>query len=423
MKVLHVNSSTRGGAWNSAYRVHKALVGAGVHSEVLAGEKSLDDSSIHELGGGAHAVWRWFAPKANYRLGLLRTGFHKTVLAPEILPGLALSAINNHPCDIVHLHRPWEGMLSVEQIGRIRKPVVWTQHDLSALSGGYNFRCDVGLSEPEWTPSGTDESLARRIIGRKREAWSGRGFQFIAPSRWMERQVLGSPALERPRVVHLPYIFPITEFFPEDRLEARSALELPFDQTILLFGADGASIPRKGFDLLRGALHRLKEGGCAMETITILVFGDSPDDEIDIPEFKIIRFGKIWDSARLRKMYNAADFFICPSIEDNLPNTVMESLCCATPVLGFSIGGLPDLVKDPSDGLLVKQVDRLSLAAGLMEMLLRKDGRTLEQRRNSVFGLVEVNRDTVERHLRLYEEVLRDEGRSTRERAQISAGD
>ena len=64
-------------------------------------------------------------------------------------------------------------------------------------------------------------------------------------------------------------------------------------------------------------------------------------------------------------VYNAADVFIIPSIEDNLPNTVIESLSCGIPVIGFPIGGIMDMIKTGVNGIICKDVSPESLAEAI----------------------------------------------------------
>jgi len=54
----------------------------------------------------------------------------------------------------------------------------------------------------------------------------------------------------------------------------------------------------------------------------------------------------------MAELYNAADVFVIPSLEDNLPNTVSEALLCGTAVSGMSIGGIKEMVTDGANGYL-----------------------------------------------------------------------
>jgi len=65
---------------------------------------------------------------------------------------------------------------------------------------------------------------------------------------------------------------------------------------------------------------------------------------------------------RLSHVYSVADVFICPTNEDNLPNTVLEAMSCQTPVIGTRVGGIPDMVTDQEHGWLIEPGDATGLA-------------------------------------------------------------
>ncbi|HHE46828.1 MAG TPA: glycosyltransferase, partial [Bacteroidetes bacterium] len=73
-------------------------------------------------------------------------------------------------------------------------------------------------------------------------------------------------------------------------------------------------------------------------------------------------------------VYCASDFFILPSEQDNLPNTMLESLACGTPVAAFNVGGIPDCVKNMKTGVLSELGDYDSLTNGIKTII---DNRNL----------------------------------------------
>ena len=131
---------------------------------------------------------------------------------------------------------------------------------------------------------------------------------------------------------------------------------------------------RKGADLLADALAKLPRD---TETPKAVLFGDTASELLGGANVEVIRLGSINDEARLAMLYAACDVFACPSREDNLPNTVLESLCAGTPVVGFRIGGLPDMVENEVNGFLAAPFDTAELAAGLSRVMTsqRADGR------------------------------------------------
>ena len=64
-------------------------------------------------------------------------------------------------------------------------------------------------------------------------------------------------------------------------------------------------------------------------------------------------------------LYNTADVFVAPSLADNLPSTLIESMLCGTPVVSFKVGGIPDIVSHMNDGYLAQYRDVQDLAYGI----------------------------------------------------------
>lgn len=71
-------------------------------------------------------------------------------------------------------------------------------------------------------------------------------------------------------------------------------------------------------------------------------------------------------------IYNSARIFVAPSLEDNFPNTVNESIHCGIPTISFNVGGLPDMISHKENGYLAKYKDVKDLIEGIKWGLERK---------------------------------------------------
>ncbi len=170
----------------------------------------------------------------------------------------------------------------------------------------------------------------------------------VAPSRWLSEEARGSAVLGRFEVQTVPYGLETDVFQPRDRTVIRNLLDIPLDARVILFLAEGLGNRRKGFDLLLTALEQLP----LQENTFLIAVGGGSVEVTERLRLPVRWLPPISNDRYLSFIYSAADVFVMASRADNLPNTVLESLSCGTPVAGFAVGGVPDLVDDGETGRL-----------------------------------------------------------------------
>ena len=209
-----------------------------------------------------------------------------------------------------------------------------------------------------------------------------------------------------------------TVFRPIDKQAAlnRFGLTDP-DRPRLLFGSFNTTDPRKGFQYFADALTLLHQqqptataDRAAADRLNpeILVFGKGQTDAMAALPYSIRQLGVLTTDDDLVAAYNLADALVVPSLEDNLPNTVVESLSCGTPVVAFRTGGIPEMISQFKNGYLADVGSVSKLANGLAFILnhptptdLRQNARQFAESR---FSEAEVGR----RHLELYRKSMSD---------------
>ena len=196
----------------------------------------------------------------------------------------------------------------------------------------------------------------------------------VTPSRWLSSCVKESAMFKDRRIETIPYGIDTEIFKPINKQEARRILNLPLGKKLVLFGATrGTDDPRKGFVYLRDALNKIVNSSGLKEDLELLIFGAGEPREKTNFGAKATYLGRIYDAATMALIYSAADVFVIPSIQDNLPNTVLESLACGTPVVGFKIGGIPDMITHCGDGYLANAFESDDLATGISWVLGDRD--------------------------------------------------
>ena len=367
MKVFQLNySDINGGAARAAYRIHHALRSADIDSNFVADVATSGDWAVQAPGSKVGKVMAKIRPVlGGFPARLLRTS-NPIIHSTSFLPSWRVQALNASDADVLHLHWVQGEMLSVADIGLLKKPVVWTLHDMWAFCGAEHYTEDfrwregyIANNRPDYE-SGFD--LNRWTWSRKRKHWQ-RAMHIVTPSRWLANCVQQSALMRDWPVSVVPNCLDTDRWQPLEKNLARQLLGLPRDVPLLLFGAmGGGKDPRKGFDLLLKALAHLRG---QIQDLEIVVFGQlQPKTPPDVG-FPIHYTGHLHDDLSLRALYSAADALVIPSRQDNLPNTGVESLACGTPVVAFDVCGLPDIVEHQKTGYLATPFDTEDLARGI----------------------------------------------------------
>jgi glycosyltransferase involved in cell wall biosynthesis len=373
LKVLQLNySDINGGAARAAYRIHHALCDSGIDSQMLVNVAASGDWTVHgPTSTWAKAIVRFRMELATPLQRILHTG-NPIMHSPAIAPSRWPQRLNVSDADVVHLQWLQHEMLSIADIARIRKPIVWTLHDMWAFCGAEHYTTDQRWRDGYRTDnrpaheSGFD--LNRYTWQRKCKHWR-RPIQIVCPSQWLADCVRSSALMREWSVSVVPYPIDLNRWQPIDQRLARQLLGLPQDCMLLLFGAlGGGKDPRKGIDLLLAALSLLRtEPG--LQSLQLVVFGQREPQSPSQLGFPIHYTGHLHDDLSLRTLYSATDAMVIPSRQDNLPNTGLEAHACGTPVVAFNTGGLPDIVADRVTGALAEPFEPASLAEAIRWVL------------------------------------------------------
>jgi glycosyltransferase involved in cell wall biosynthesis len=286
----------------------------------------------------------------------------------SLLEDLSPDVINVH-----NLHKATSENWSAEMAGICARhaPTVWTLHDMWSFTGrcaySYDCRkflsgCDSTCPTPEEHPPLAPDKIAQAWNERRRLLNSQSKLMVVAPSRWLAREARAGLWADH-RVEVIPYGLPLEVYRPVDRALAREALGINTPGPVLLMAAQFLTERRKGGEILDGALSALSR-----RPLTIITLG-SGHPGFQAEGIHVHELGYV-DHERTRVLaYSAADLFVHPAPVDNLPNVVMEALACGTPVAGFAIGGVPDMVRPGRTGWLCDSVSSKALADTLEEAL------------------------------------------------------
>jgi glycosyltransferase involved in cell wall biosynthesis len=322
-------------------------------------------------------------------------------------------ALRENP-DLIHIHWVGQGFVPIKALAELKLPLVWTLHDMWAFTGGCHYSRDCQRYRqscgacPELS-SQRENDLTRWVWKQKKRHWKGIDLTIVTPSKWLSTCSQSSSLFRNRSTEVIPYGLDLNVYKPLERSLAREITNLNKDKKIILMSALAATEdPRKGFPDLVAAAEHLAQAGWGQKA-ELLVLGSSRP--IHPPRIALpVNFaGILHDDVSLSLYYRAADAFVAPSSQDNLPNTVMEAMACGTPCAAFNIGGMTDMIEHQRTGYLARPFDTEDLARGLAWIL--EDATRAQQLSEAARGKVEAEftlESVAQRYRDLYSRLLGD---------------
>jgi glycosyltransferase involved in cell wall biosynthesis len=421
MKVTLINTADAGGGAPAAcMRLLKALELEQVDVRLQVQDKKTGEPRVDSIGGTSFGKLKakinffyerlpfiWFKAKDKSVRFAFSTANTGTDIShqPHVLDA-----------DVLHLHWTNGGYLSIknlEQLLKTGKPVVWTLHDMWAFTGGchYSGECDHFINQCGncWMlRDAGDSDLSFSGWLRKADLLkAAKNMVFVTCSHWLADVARTSSLLKDFRIETIPNPIDTAIFSAKDTTAARTKWGINPKSKIILFGAANIMDRRKGISYLMDALNDLKNNYDNVQDIEIVIFGKNKSFDTGLFPFKVYEVGIISSQADLAELYSLADVFVSPAIEDNLPNTVMEALACATPVVAFNTGGIPDMVEHLQNGYLAEFKSATDFAAGIHYVLdgERRDFLSINARQKVVDTFT--NEKVAEQYMAVYQSILK----------------
>ncbi|GAA4815297.1 glycosyltransferase [Litoribaculum gwangyangense] len=374
MKILLVNTYDRGGAANACLRLHGGLIKEGFHSHLLLRDKSKNipfanvfkpkktkQSLVKKLFNRYIKTQKKYKSKQSRQDLFLQTRDISLELFSYPNSNFDITQSKSYKeADIINLHWVADFLDYKSFFKKNTKPVVWTIHDMNPFTGGEHYTekylgiNDEGFPIPRVVSEKEKKEFKKNVNLKLKALKKVKNLHIVTLNNWMYAEAKKSDVFKKFPIHIIPNGIDSSVFKIIDKNYARGSLGLPMDKKIILFVADSIDNSRKGFTYLKKAFEKLGNKNLVLCAIGHL------NKEIKVSE-KIIELGLIEDENVMCNIYNASDVFVIPSLMDNLPNTVLESLLCGTPVIGFPVGGIPDILIDGENGFISSEISVQSL--------------------------------------------------------------
>ena len=390
MRVLIINTSERiGGAAIAANRLMDALRNNGIQAKMLVRDKQTENITVIGLKKSLWSIWQFVWEriviwKANhfkqhnlFAVDIANTGTDITTY-PEF-----------KEADIIHLHWVNQGMLSLKDLKKILqsgKPIVWTMHDMWPCTGicHHTRECDKYHKECHHCPylynGGAKKDLSHQTFKKKKELYQLSPITFITCSQWLKERAGQSALLEQHPIVHIPNPIKTNLFTPRNKVEARQKCNLPTGKKLILFGSVKITDKRKGIDYFIESCKILAEKHPELvNNLGVAVYGKESEQLKSLVPFQVYALDYISNEKELVNVYNAVDLYVTPSLEENLPNTIMEAMACGIPCVGFNVGGIPEMIDHLHNGYVADYKSAEDFANGIHWTLSESEYQSLSE--------------------------------------------
>ncbi|RTZ02915.1 glycosyltransferase [Flavobacterium sp. RSP49] len=388
MKVLLINTHDVGGAAKACKCLHSGFLFEGITSNVLLRFKQNNWVNSNCFKQPQQTFTRFDKVRNKVKRILKELKLYNTINVSNIEEQLFLSQRDSRlemfsfpdsnldvttselykEAEIVNLHWVANFLDYTSFFKKNTKPVVWTLHDMNPFTGGDHYiEKYMGIDESGYpiirTVSEEEISIAKKNIELKKKAITKiPSLTIVAPSEWLAAEARRSEVFKNKKVYCIPNSLDSEIYAPRDKNYSRDLLNIPKNKKVILFVADSIDNNRKGFVFLKRAFEQLADSNLVLCAI------GNKSSELDSND-NIYELGPIFDEKLMSIAYSAADVFVIPSVMDNLPNTVLESLMCGTPVIGFPVGGIPDMIQDGVNGFITEEISVGSLFKTIKKFL------------------------------------------------------
>ena len=342
------------GAGKAASKIYEMLIKNNIQAELYVKKKNLEVSKKFLLESYKDKLHEISFDTFNY----LTNKFFNNRFYSNEYKSLSWSSspylklINNSKFDLIQLH--WiNNFLSISDIGKIKKPLVWRFSDMWPILGIKHYE----NNKTENNKLSIFNYFEKKNILEKKKYWKKK-INIISPSYWLKSQIKAN---------NLTYDWPIkviytpinTDIFnPLDRSKIKFEYNVK-NHRVLIFGADNLFDKRKGLNILLDVFkNKLID---QKNNYTLFTFGKGQIKEKKINNLNIRNFGYLKNKLEINKLYNVADVMILPSLIDNLPQIGLEAQTSGLPIITFRNSGLEELIKENETGLFTKEETSICL--------------------------------------------------------------
>ena len=345
MKIALISfSDSNGGAADACVDIHKNFNKNKISSSLILREKKLNIKNSILFGN------RFINTIRNKFIYFFMRLIGSNNFSLNILPSNLNSFLKYKKFDLINCHWINGETISLDELKKIKIPIIFTLHDEWLLLGGQHYKNSINFKKNKIL-----SIFEKRLIRIKKKLLKKENVFIVAPSVWLYKEALRNKYIDNKRVFHIPYYFPDINQIKKINLNKKNKIKLFFSVSGYI------SNKRKGFQYIEEFLKKNSDHQFELNVL-------SKDKKIKINDKRVNHISFLPKKKYLR-LLNNMDGVLIPSTADNFPNTAIEALSCRLPILSFDIGGLKDLIKHKKNGYLIKKINYKNFDDGMKYFL------------------------------------------------------
>ncbi len=418
MKILEINTTDKkGGAANVAYSLKTMLEKKGHTVSFFVKQKHSNDNNV-------------FTIKQNCKIFNIFSFLSKKIIRkdiPNYLKNKIRSLLKNdidffgsnyllktkefRDADLIHchnLHGNYFNLKILQKLSRI-KPVVWTLHDMWAITSHYVWLSDVTIKkqfDSLVTSTYLDWDNSKYLLDSKKKIYENSKLNIVVPSLWLKK-IVEKSMLKSQNLTLIYNGIDNTIFKKYDKTRTRQYLKLPTNKKIITFLANGGkNNNQKGWEYAQYVANFYKNN---MNILFLCIGGNKTDEQVNNNNIRYVEY--IDNQELLAQYYSVSDIFLFTSLFENFPLTILEAMACGTPIVSFDVGGVKEVLTHKKNGYIAEYKNKNSLIKGVEYILklnldkLNKMSQNSIQKINNEFTLEIMT----ENYLKLYRKLLNDD--------------
>ena len=369
MNILNLSAVDYGGAGQMAFQFHELFLSQGHQSMLIVKDsKSNKPVGVYKRKLIHKFNVRWFKWKHAGREFDDKYHFYNQYEGVKTVSVKKLLKLCPFKPDVVFLY--WiSDFINAKSIRKLSSltgaRIYWLMIDNAPITGGCHYPWDckgyqIDCDECPAIISTSAKKFAKDILNLKLQ-YLPDDLSLVVFSQNDNARAVESSVFRYKSIYKILGWADDNKYFPGDKMAAKSHFGIKGTSQIVFFGAASLMEKRKGMKLLLDAFNLIHS-----DDIILLAAGNT--DKLNISDKKIKMLGYL-NEDQLIKAYQAADVFVCSSIEDSGPMMINQSIMCGTPVVAFNMGVARDLVHTGKTGYRAKLGDPDDLANGIRYIL------------------------------------------------------